>query len=200
MPGFAVDLPEISRHAPGGTGLAHQVVEVVRAANGDQLAELAEFHRSARGWRLGQSLASGKWPSRRLSRSQACPGRRRLAVTLWHRNSRIMEARRHQIPWRITGSARLLRLDIGKAGLGEIEPIDERVDEPHRIVLSHIVVERLGQQQSLRAVMTGDVWHAVMLPPHTPRRNPSRENFNGGDRDTEQPCKLKLDERPTEAG
>jgi hypothetical protein len=36
----------------------------------------------------------------------------------------------------------------------QIQFVDEEVDHPHRIVLSHEIVEELGEQNALRSVFT----------------------------------------------
>jgi hypothetical protein len=83
-----------------------------------------------------------------------------------------------QIAWRNSGTTRRLRFHIGKTYLDEIKPIDECVNEAHWVIRSHLVVERLWQQQGLRSVMAGDVWHAANLSPWAPHRNPLRLSFH----------------------
>jgi len=39
-----------------------------------------------------------------------------------------------------------------EAELGEIQPIDEDIDRPHRIVLAHIVIQHRGKQRDLLAI------------------------------------------------
>ena len=61
---------------------------------------------------------------------------------------------------RIAGTPHRLRLHPQKPRRRKIQPIDEGVDEPHRIVRADIVVHRLRQQQKLVAFQSGDVSHA----------------------------------------
>ena len=65
-----------------------------------------------------------------------------------------------QIARRIAGPARHLRLDAREPRRREIEPIDEGVDEAHRIVGADIIVDRLRQKQQLRTFESGNVRHA----------------------------------------
>ena len=48
--------------------------------------------------------------------------------------------------------ARRLRHDARKSQRMQIQFVDEDVDHPHRIVLSHVIVEELGEQNALRSV------------------------------------------------
>ena len=41
-----------------------------------------------------------------------------------------------------------------------IQAVDKCLDEPHRIVSSDVIVNRLRQEEQLRTVVTGDVCHA----------------------------------------
>jgi hypothetical protein len=61
---------------------------------------------------------------------------------------------------RVAGTPHRLRLHPQKPRRRKIQPIDEGVDEPHRIVRADIVVHRLRQQQKLVAFQSGDVSHA----------------------------------------
>ena len=61
---------------------------------------------------------------------------------------------------RIAGTPHRLRLHPQKPRRRKIQPFDEGVDEPHRIVPADIVVHRLRQQQKLVAFQSGDVSHA----------------------------------------
>ena len=65
-----------------------------------------------------------------------------------------------QIARRIAGAARHLRCDAFEPGCREIEPVDEGVDEPNRIVRDDIIIHRLRQQQKLRAFESRNVSHA----------------------------------------
>jgi hypothetical protein len=51
-------------------------------------------------------------------------------------------------------AARRLRHDARKSQRMQIQFVDEDVDHPHRIVLSHVIVEELGEQNALRSVFT----------------------------------------------
>ena len=65
-----------------------------------------------------------------------------------------------QIARRIAWPPRRLRLDPREPGVGKIEPINEGVDEPHRIVGLDVIVNRLRQQQKLVPSESGNVSHA----------------------------------------
>ena len=69
-----------------------------------------------------------------------------------------------QIGGRIARTACRLRLDADEPGRREVQPIDEGVDEPHRVVGADVIVHRFRQQQRLRSVVTGDVRHSRILP------------------------------------
>src|SRR5271166_1312383 len=61
---------------------------------------------------------------------------------------------------RVAGTPHRLRLHPQKPRRRKIQPFDEGVDEPHRVVPADIVVHRLRQQQKLVAFQSGDVSHA----------------------------------------
>jgi hypothetical protein len=65
-----------------------------------------------------------------------------------------------QIARRIARPPRRLRFDPREPRRCEIEACDERVDEPNRIVGVDVIINRLRQQQELRALESGDVSHA----------------------------------------
>jgi hypothetical protein len=65
-----------------------------------------------------------------------------------------------QIGWRVTRAARCLRLDPDEPGSCKVQPIDERVDEAHRVVRGDIIIDGFWQQQRLGTVMTRDMRHA----------------------------------------
>ena len=83
-----------------------------------------------------------------------------------------------QTPRRIARATCLLRLDIGKSRIRKVKPIDEGVDEAHRIICTDIVIKQFRQEQCLRSVVTGDVGHAAILAWRAPHRNPLRGNFH----------------------
>jgi restriction system protein len=55
-----------------------------------------------------------------------------------------------QIPRRVAGTARRLRLNATKSRRRQVESIDESVDEPRRIISADVIVHCLRQQQKLR--------------------------------------------------
>src|SRR5271169_5550304 len=59
-----------------------------------------------------------------------------------------LQQRRRVISWPTRGKGR----DGVKAELGEIQSIDEDIDRPHRIVLTHIVIQYRGKQCDLPAI------------------------------------------------
>src|ERR1700675_3290629 len=65
-----------------------------------------------------------------------------------------------QVARSVPGSARRLRLDPPETRLDQIKPIDEGVDEPHRIIRTDIVVDRFGQKKELRAFESRNMRHA----------------------------------------
>jgi len=56
-----------------------------------------------------------------------------------------------------------------EAGFTQIEVIDKRIDEPHRAVRRHIILDQRRQQQRLVARMTFDICHGKQ---HTPAGDP----------------------------
>jgi hypothetical protein len=52
----------------------------------------------------------------------------------------------------IAGSADIKRLNVDEAKPIDIEPVDKRVDSPHRIVLSHVLVKTRRKQRHLLAI------------------------------------------------
>jgi hypothetical protein len=76
------------------------------------------------------------------------------------RYRQLVEARLQTFSaWRIAGTARHLRRVAFEPGRREIEPVDEGVDEPNRIVGDDIIVDRLRQQQKLRTFKSLNVSH-----------------------------------------
>jgi hypothetical protein len=65
-----------------------------------------------------------------------------------------------QIAWRVARTPRRFRLDTPETRCREVDPVDEHVDEPHRIVGLNVIVNRLRQQQKLVPSESGDVSHA----------------------------------------
>src|ERR1022692_2898299 len=60
----------------------------------------------------------------------------------------------------------------------QIQPIDEGLDEPYRVLCADIVVQRFRQEEGLATVMAGDVRHAGILARSESRRNPFRKSFH----------------------
>src|ERR1022692_357534 len=60
----------------------------------------------------------------------------------------------------------------------QIQPIDEGLDEPYRILCADILVQRFRQEEGLATVMAGDVRHAGILARSESRRNPFRKSFH----------------------
>jgi hypothetical protein len=65
-----------------------------------------------------------------------------------------------EIAGRITRPPRRLRFDPREPGARKIQPINEGVDEPNRIVGLDVIVHRLRQQKQLVALDAGNVSHA----------------------------------------
>jgi hypothetical protein len=65
-----------------------------------------------------------------------------------------------QIAWRVARTPRRFRLDTPETPSREVDPVDEHVDEPHRIVGLDVIVNRFRQQQKLVPSESGDVSHA----------------------------------------
>src|SRR4051794_35583781 len=65
-----------------------------------------------------------------------------------------------QISRRVAGTTRRLRnrADIPKRR--EVQPVNKGFDEPHRVVSSDVIVNRLREKEQLRTVVTGNVCHA----------------------------------------
>jgi|SRR5215471_12012471 len=66
----------------------------------------------------------------------------------------------------IAGPADIKRLNVDEAKPIEIEPVDKRVDSPHRIVLSHVFVKTRREQRHLLAIDP-----LAQCPPSIPRRD-----------------------------
>jgi hypothetical protein len=56
----------------------------------------------------------------------------------------------------ISWSARCEGRNVVEAELGEIQPIDEDIDRPHRIILAHIVIQHRGKQRADGTVAAGN--------------------------------------------
>src|SRR3954465_7253404 len=65
-----------------------------------------------------------------------------------------------QISRRVARTTRRLRHRADKPKRREVQPVDKCLDEPHRIVSSDVIVNRLRQEEQLRTVVTGKVCHA----------------------------------------
>src|SRR3954454_14370483 len=65
-----------------------------------------------------------------------------------------------QISRRVARTTRRLRHRADKPKRREVQPADKCLDEPHRIVSSDVIVNRLRQEEQLRTVVTGKVCHA----------------------------------------
>ena len=52
----------------------------------------------------------------------------------------------------IAGSAGVERLDTDEPELLEIETVDEHIDRSHRVIVSHIIIERCRKQRALPAI------------------------------------------------
>ncbi len=52
----------------------------------------------------------------------------------------------------IAGPADITRLNVDEAKPIEIEPVDKRIDSPHRVVLSHVLVKTRREQRHLLAI------------------------------------------------
>ena len=65
-----------------------------------------------------------------------------------------------EIAGRVARPPRRLRFNSREAGARKIEPINEGLDEPNRIVDLDVIVNRLRQQQKLVPSESGDVGHA----------------------------------------
>ena len=46
------------------------------------------------------------------------------------------------------------------SAFGLIQSVDKRLDEPHRVVGSDVIVNRLREKEQLRTIVTGKVCHA----------------------------------------
>src|SRR3954447_20099724 len=70
-----------------------------------------------------------------------------------------------QISRRVARTTRRLRNRADKPKRREVQPVDKGFDEPHRVVSSDIIVNRLRQQEQLRTIVTGKVCHAEFVAP-----------------------------------
>ena len=86
----------------------------------------------------------------------------------WHSRSsareermrcRTVEIQPQQIPRMIGRRTRVRGDGPGKTQREQIQRLDKRVDEAHRIIARDIVLERLGQEQDLGAIQTGAMVH-----------------------------------------
>ena len=76
-----------------------------------------------------------------------------------------VDVKLQQRGWIVAGSAGVGRPGTVKTQLGEVQVIHERVDHAHGIVLVHVVVHALGQQQRLAPVPTLNVARHDALTP-----------------------------------
>src|ERR1017187_4176696 len=65
--------------------------------------------------------------------------------------------------------SRRLRLDAAKAELGQIKLIDKDIDRTDRIIFAQIVIQPLGKQSALTAVIANDKARHRILPPNRRR-------------------------------
>ena len=65
-----------------------------------------------------------------------------------------------QVARRITRTPRRLRRRPREPRCREVQPVDESVNEPDRVVAADVIVRRLRQQQELVARESGNVSHA----------------------------------------
>src|ERR1700682_5491712 len=84
-----------------------------------------------------------------------------------------LQQRRRMIGW----PSRRLRLDAAKAEFAQIKLIDKDIDRPDRIVLAQILIQPLGKQRALTAVITNDKTRHPILPPNR-RRSVSSTVFS----------------------
>src|SRR6266550_7861831 len=70
-----------------------------------------------------------------------------------------------------------LWLDTAKAEFGQIKLIDKDVDRPDRIILAQIVIQPLGKQRALTAVIANDKARHRILRPNRRRIISSRAVF-----------------------
>src|SRR4051812_4276085 len=70
-----------------------------------------------------------------------------------------------QISRRVARTTRRLRHRADKPKRREVQPVDKCLDEPHRIVSSDVIVNRLRQEEQLRTIVTGKVCHAGFVAP-----------------------------------
>src|SRR3954470_11966684 len=61
-----------------------------------------------------------------------------------------------------------LRNRADKPERREVQPVDKCLDEPHRVVSSDVIVNRLRQEEQLRTVVTGKMSHAGFYQTGTP--------------------------------
>jgi hypothetical protein len=77
-----------------------------------------------------------------------------------------------QISRIVARATRCLWLYADEPGRAKVEPVDESLDEPDRVVRPDIIIHRLGQQQKLRAVRSRQMRHASNIPCAAIRGNP----------------------------
>src|SRR4051794_3490631 len=65
-----------------------------------------------------------------------------------------------QISRRVARTTRRLRNRADKPQRREVQTVDKCLDEPHRVVSSDVIVNRLRQEEQLRTVVTGNMSHA----------------------------------------
>src|SRR3954466_8165320 len=65
-----------------------------------------------------------------------------------------------QISRRVARTTRRLRNRADKPKRRKVQPVDKCLDEPHRVVSSDVIVNRLRKKEHLRTDVTGNVSHA----------------------------------------
>ena len=73
-----------------------------------------------------------------------------------------------------------LRLNAAKAELGQIKLIDKDIDRPDRIVLGQIVIQPLGKQRALTAVIANDKARHRILPAKSRKNHIIEARFHTG--------------------
>ena len=65
----------------------------------------------------------------------------------------------------ICGTPGHFRLRAFKAKLVQVQPIDEHINDPYRVILSDVIVQMLGKQSALRTIFAFDksLHHSLLL-------------------------------------
>ena len=77
-----------------------------------------------------------------------------------------------QISRIVARATRCLWLYADEPVRAKVEPVDESLNEPDRIIRPDTIIHRLGQQQELRAVRSRQMRHARNIPRAAIRGNP----------------------------